>query len=177
MAGPAPPGDDAPNIVVILLDDTGFSHFGCYGSDLTTPNIDALAAGGLRYSNFHVTPLCSPTRAALLTGRNHHTVGMRAISNFDSGYPHMRGHITNHATTMAEVLRDTGYATFAVGKWHLCPMEDASAAGPYDQWPLPAGLRPLLRIPRRGRPISSRPIWSTTTTASSRPPPPRRATT
>ena len=134
------PGEDAPNVVVILLDDTGFSHFGCFGSDLATPNIDALAAGGLRYSNFHVTPLCSPTRAALLTGRNHHTVGMRAISNFDSGYPHMRGHITNHATTMAEVLRDQGYATFAVGKWHLCAMESASAAGPYDQWPLQRGF-------------------------------------
>jgi arylsulfatase len=137
---PAHPGEDAPNVVVILLDDTGFSHFGCFGSDLSTPNIDALADRGLRYSNFHVTPLCSPTRAALLTGRNHHTVGMRAISNFDSGYPHMRGHITNHATTMAEVLRDEGYATFAVGKWHLCAMENASAAGPYDQWPLQRGF-------------------------------------
>ena len=125
---------------MILLDDTGFSHFGCYGSGLTTPAIDALAARGLRYSNFHVTPLCSPTRAALLTGRNHHTVGMRAISNFDSGYPHMRGHITHHATTMAEVLRDEGYATFAVGKWHLCAMENASAAGPYDQWPCQRGF-------------------------------------
>jgi len=137
---PSHPGEGAPNVVVILLDDLGFSHFGCYGSDLTTPNIDALAAGGLRYSNFHVTPLCSPTRAALLTGRNHHTVGMRAISNFDSGYPHMRGHITNHATTMAEVLRDQGYATFALGKWHLCAMENASAAGPYDQWPCQRGF-------------------------------------
>jgi arylsulfatase len=137
---PAHPGDGAPDVVVILLDDTGFSHLGCYGSDLITPNIDALAAGGLRYSNFHVTPLCSPTRASLLTGRNHHTVGMRAISNFDSGYPHMRGHITDHATTMAEVLRDGGYATFAVGKWHLCAMENASAAGPYDQWPCQRGF-------------------------------------
>ena len=134
------PGEGAPDVVVILLDDTGFSHLGCFGSDLATPHIDALAAGGLRYSNFHVTPLCSPTRAALLTGRNHHTVGMRAVSNFDSGYPHMRGHISNHATTMAEVLRDEGYATFAVGKWHLCAMESASAAGPYDQWPLQRGF-------------------------------------
>ena len=137
---PPHPGEEAPNVVVILLDDTGFSHFGCYGSSLTTPNIDALATGGLRYSNFHVTPLCSPTRAALLTGRNHHAVGMRAISNFDSGYPHMRGHISNHATTMAEVLRDEGYATFAIGKWHLCAMENASAAGPYDQWPCQRGF-------------------------------------
>lgn len=137
---PPHPGPDAPNVVVILLDDTGFSHFGCYGSDLTTPSIDALAADGLRYANFHVTPLCSPTRAALLTGRNHHAVGMRALANFDSGYPHMRGHITPHATTMAEVLRDEGYATFAVGKWHLTSMDDASAAGPFDQWPLQRGF-------------------------------------
>jgi arylsulfatase len=136
----AHPGEDAPNVVVILLDDTGFSHLGCYGSDLATPTIDRLAGGGLRYTNFHVTPLCSPTRAALLSGRNHHAVGMRALSNFDSGYPHMRGSISKHATTIAEVLRDEGYATFAVGKWHLCPMEDASAAGPYDEWPLQRGF-------------------------------------
>jgi arylsulfatase len=137
---PPNPGADAPNVVLVLLDDTGFAHLGCYGSDLATPNIDRLAAGGLRYSNFHVTPLCSPTRASLLTGRNHHTVGMRSLSNFDSGYPHMRGHITNHAATVAEVLRDEGYATFAVGKWHLCTMENASAAGPYDQWPCQRGF-------------------------------------
>jgi arylsulfatase A-like enzyme len=139
-SAPAHPGDAAPNVVLILLDDTGFSHFGCYGSDLTTPHIDALADRGLRYTNFHVTPLCSPTRAALLTGRNHHTVGMRSLSNFDSGYPHMRGHVSNHAATVAEVLRDRGYATFALGKWHLCRMEDASAAGPYDQWPCQRGF-------------------------------------
>ena len=134
------PGDGAPNVVLILLDDTGFSHFGCYGSDLATPNIDALAARGLRYTNFHVTPLCSPTRAALLTGRNHHTVGMRSLSNFDSGYPHMRGRVSSHAAMVAEILRDRGYATFALGKWHLCRMEDASAAGPYDQWPCQRGF-------------------------------------
>ncbi|MBF6554614.1 MAG: arylsulfatase [Acidimicrobiales bacterium] len=137
---PPHPDESAPNVVLILLDDTGFSHFGCFGSDLATPTIDRLAAGGLRYTNFHVTPLCSPTRAALLTGRNHHSVGMRSLSNFDSGYPHMRGHVTNHAATVAEVLRDEGYATFALGKWHLCSMENASAAGPYDQWPCQRGF-------------------------------------
>mgnify|MGYP003618034710 CR=1 FL=1 len=137
---PPHPGPDAPNVVVVLIDDLGYSHFGCYGSDIDTPNIDRLAEGGLQYTNFHVTPVCSPTRAALLTGRNHHEVGMRSISNFSSGFPHMRGHITNHATTMAEVLRDEGYTTFAVGKWHLCAMENASAAGPYDQWPCQRGF-------------------------------------
>ena len=136
----AHPATDAPNVIVILLDDTGFAQLGCYGSTISTPNIDRLAADGLRYTNFHVTPLCSPTRAALLTGRNHHEVGMRSLANFSTGYPNMRGHISNHAATMAEVLRDEGYATFAVGKWHLCQMEDASAAGPYDQWPLQRGF-------------------------------------
>jgi arylsulfatase len=139
-ATPPHPRRGSPNVVLILLDDTGYSHFSCFGSDLATPNIDRLAGEGLRYTNFHVTPLCSPTRASLLTGRNHHTVGMRSISNFDSGYPHMRGHITNHAATVAEVLRDEGYATFALGKWHLCSMENASAAGPYDQWPCQRGF-------------------------------------
>jgi arylsulfatase A-like enzyme len=134
------PGEDAPNVVVILIDDLGFSHFGCFGSTIATPSIDALAADGLRFTNFHVTPLCSPTRAALLTGRNHHEVGMRSIANFNTGFPNMRGEITHEAATMAEVLRDEGYATFAVGKWHLCQMENASAAGPFDQWPCQRGF-------------------------------------
>ena len=137
---PPHPGEDAPNIVIVLLDDLGFAQLGCYGSDIDTPNIDALAANGLRYTNFHVTPLCSPTRAALLTGRNHHTVGMRAVSNFNTGFPNMTGHISNHAATLAEVLHDEGYATLAVGKWHLTPMEETSAAGPFDQWPLQRGF-------------------------------------
>lgn len=137
---PPHPGDAAPNVVVILIDDLGFAQFGCFGSDIETPNVDRLAAGGLRFTNFHVTPVCSPTRAALLTGRNHHTVGMRSVSNFSSGYPHMRGQVSNHAATMAEVLRDAGYATFGLGKWHLCQMENASAAGPFDQWPCQRGF-------------------------------------
>ncbi|MDE3222026.1 MAG: sulfatase-like hydrolase/transferase, partial [Acidobacteriota bacterium] len=100
---PPHPKVDAPNVVVILIDDLGFSHFNCFGSDLETPAINALAEGGLRFSNFHVTPLCSPTRAALLTGRNHHSVGMRGISNWSSGFPSMRGEVSKHAATMAEV--------------------------------------------------------------------------
>ncbi len=139
-AEPPHPGDDAPNVVLILLDDTGFAQFGCYGSSIDTPNVDALAAGGLQFTNFHVTPLCSPTRAALLTGRSNHAVGMRAVSNFQTGFPNQLGYISHHAATVAEVLHDAGYATFATGKWHLAPMEQCSAAGPFDNWPLARGF-------------------------------------
>ena len=134
------PGGSAPNIVVVLLDDTGFAQFGCYGSEIDTPHIDALAADGLQFTNFHVTPLCSPTRAALLTGRSQHQAGMRSVSNFRTGFPHMLGHVSTRTATIAEVLRDHGYATFALGKWHLAPMEECSAAGPFDQWPLGRGF-------------------------------------
>ncbi|WP_027014164.1 arylsulfatase [Comamonas composti] len=130
----------APNVVVVVLDDTGFSHLGCYGSTLTTPHIDQLAAKGLRYTGFHTTALCSPTRACLMTGRNSHSVGMRAISNFDTGFPNMRGSIPRSAATIAEVLRDNGYATYAAGKWHLAPMAECSAAGPFTNWPLQRGF-------------------------------------
>lgn len=136
----AHPGEAAPNVVVVLLDDTGFAQFGCYGSDIDTPNVDQLAAGGLQFTNFHVTPLCSPTRASLMTGRSQHAVGMRSVSNFNTGFPHQLGHISNHAATVAEVLGAEGYATFCAGKWHLAPMEQCSAAGPFDQWPLRRGF-------------------------------------
>ncbi len=134
------PGDDAPNVVVVLFDDLGFAQLGCYGSDIDTPNIDALAGAGLQFTNFHVTPLCSPTRASLLTGRSQHAVGMRAVSNFRTGFPNMLGHMSTHAATVAEVLRSEGYATFCAGKWHLAPMEQCSAAGPFDHWPLARGF-------------------------------------
>src|SRR5277367_5161165 len=130
----------APNVVIVVLDDSGFSHFGCYGSTIETPNIDRLAAGGLRFTGFHTTALCSPSRACLLTGRNHHAVGMRAISNFDTGFPNMRGALPRSAATLAEILRDNGYATFAAGKWHMAPMAECSAAGPYHNWPLQKGF-------------------------------------
>ncbi|MEM7341165.1 MAG: arylsulfatase [Actinomycetota bacterium] len=137
---PPHPGEDAPNVVIVLLDDTGFAQFGCYGSDIDTPNVDALAAAGVQFTNFHVTPLCSPTRAALLTGRSQHAVGMRGVSNWRTGFPHQLGHISNAAATIAEVLGAEGYATFCAGKWHLAPTQDISAAGPFDQWPLGRGF-------------------------------------
>ncbi len=140
FAEPPHPGDDAPNVVVVLMDDTGFAQFGCYGSDIDTPNVDALAAGGVQFTNFHVTPLCSPTRAALLTGRSQHAVGMRGVSNWRTGFPNQLGHISNSAATIAEVLHGEGYATFCTGKWHLAPTQNISAAGPFDQWPLARGF-------------------------------------
>ncbi len=137
---PPHPGEGAPNVVIVLLDDTGFAQFGCFGSDIDTPNVDALAADGLQYTNFHVAPLCSPTRASLLTGRSQHAVGMRGVSNWRTGFPNQLGHISNHAATVAEVLKAEGYGTYCVGKWHLAPTQDISAAGPFDQWPLARGF-------------------------------------
>ncbi|NKC15208.1 MAG: sulfatase-like hydrolase/transferase [Gammaproteobacteria bacterium] len=134
------PAAGAPNVVLIVFDDTGFAHFGCYGSDIETPNIDALAANGLRYTNFHTTALCSPTRACLLSGRNHHSVGMRFLSNVDTGFSNCRGVISPQAATLAEVLTSGGYSTFALGKWHLANMEDCGPAGPMDHWPLGRGF-------------------------------------
>lgn len=130
----------APDVVLVVMDDAGFAHLGCYGSTIQTPNIDALAAKGLRFTGFHTTALCSPTRACLMTGRNHHAVGMRAVSNFDTGFPNMRGAIPRSSATLAEILRENGYATFAAGKWHLAPMSECSAAGPFTNWPLQKGF-------------------------------------
>lgn len=132
--------EGAPNVVLVVLDDTGFAHFGCYGSTIETPTIDALAAGGLKYTGFHTTALCSPTRASLLTGRNHHAVGMRSVSNMDTGFPNMRGAVTKSAGTIAEILREQGYATYCAGKWHLAPMLECTAAGPFHNWPLQCGF-------------------------------------
>jgi arylsulfatase len=134
----APPG--SPNIVYCVFDDVGYSDFGCYGSEIATPNIDRLAAGGLRYTNFHTTSLCSPTRASLLTGRNHHAVGMGTLANYDMGYPGYRGIITKDAAMMPEILRGVGYNSFAVGKWHLTPMHHTGPTGPFDQWPTQRGF-------------------------------------
>jgi arylsulfatase len=139
---PAPllPAAGSPDVVIVVLDDVGFADLGCYGSAIRTPNVDALAARGVRYNNFHTTALCSPTRACLLTGRNHHSVGMGVVSNWDTGFPGYRGRVTPRAATLAEMLHGVGYATFAVGKWHLAPIEETTAAGPYDQWPLQRGF-------------------------------------
>jgi len=134
------PPAGSPNIVLVLFDDTGYADFGCYGSEIRTPTIDRLAAGGARYTNFHTTTLCSPTRASLLTGRNHHSVGMRMLANNDTGWPSGRGRVSKRAGTIAEMLKSHGYNTWALGKWHLAPMDQAGPAGPFDHWPLSRGF-------------------------------------
>ena len=135
------PPAGAPNVLVIVLDDVGFAQLGCYGSTIDTPCIDALAQGGRRYTNFHTTSMCSPTRASLLTGRNHHAVGMGMIADWCTGYPGYQGEVSRSAGTLAEILRPRGYSTFAVGKWHLTRARDMTAAGPFDQWPLGRGFQ------------------------------------
>jgi arylsulfatase A-like enzyme len=129
-----------PNVLVVLFDDVGFSDFGCYGSEIDTPAIDALAADGLRYSGFHTTAMCSTTRAALLTGRNHHNVGVGCLANFDSGFPGYRGKIARSAGTVAEMLRPYGYRNYLTGKWHVTPLTETGPTGPYDGWPLQRGF-------------------------------------
>ncbi|MFH1341573.1 MAG: arylsulfatase [Pseudomonadota bacterium] len=134
------PPAGAPNILVVLFDDVGFSDFGCYGSPIRTPAIDKIAAEGLRYSGFHTTAMCSTTRAALLTGRNHHSVGVGCLANFDSGYPGYRGKIAREAGTLAEMLRAHAYRNYMVGKWHVTPLTESGATGPFDGWPLGRGF-------------------------------------
>lgn len=130
----------APNVLVIVLDDTGFGHLGCYGSPIQTPHLDALAADGLRYTNMHTTALCSPSRACFLTGRNHHSNGMACITEGSTGYPGSNGYIPFENGMLPEILLQNGYNTYAIGKWHLTPAEQTSAAGPYDRWPLGRGF-------------------------------------
>jgi arylsulfatase len=130
----------APNVLVIVLDDTGYGHLGCYGSPIRTPNIDRLAANGLRYANMHTTALCSPSRACILTGRNHHANAMACITEGATGYPGSNGLIPFENGFLSEMLLEHGYNTFAVGKWHLTPAEQCSAAGPFSRWPLGRGF-------------------------------------
>src|SRR5262245_15557734 len=115
----APAG--ATNVVVIVLDDTGFGQLGCYGAPIHTPNLDRLAQGGLLYNNMHTTALCSPSRSCILTGRNHHSNAMAAITEIATGYPGANGNIPFANGFLSEILLGRGYNTFAVGKWHLTP--------------------------------------------------------
>src|SRR5215203_2988719 len=137
---PTRPVPGTPNVLMVVLDDTGFGQLGCYGSPIATPNFDALAADGLRYNNMHTTALCSPSRSCILTGRNHHSNHMAAITEVSTGFPGSDGYIPFENGFLSEILRAEGYNTFAVGKWHLTPADQVTAAGPYDRWPLGRGF-------------------------------------
>jgi len=132
--------EGAPNVLFVVLDDTGFGQLGCYGSPIRTPNLDKLAENGLLYNNMHTTALCSPTRSCILTGRNHHSNAMCAITEASTGYPGANGYIPFENGFLPEILLQQGYNTYGIGKWHLTPAEQVSAAGPYDRWPTGRGF-------------------------------------
>jgi arylsulfatase A-like enzyme len=137
---PIRPPAGAPNVVIVLLDDVGFGAAGTFGGPIATPVLDALAADGLRYNQFNTTALCSPSRAALLTGRNHHVVNSGNITEYATGYDGYNSIIPKSAATIAEVLRENGYGTAAFGKWHNTPVWETSSAGPFDRWPTGLGF-------------------------------------
>jgi arylsulfatase len=134
----APTG--APNVVIILVDDLGFGATSTFGGPIPTPTLDRLAQNGLRYNNFHTTALCSPTRAALKSGRNHHTVNMGFITEMATGFPGATGQIPNTTAPLAKILRLNGYSTAAFGKWHETAVWETSVSGASDRWPTRQGF-------------------------------------
>jgi arylsulfatase len=134
----APAG--APNVVLILLDDVGFGATSAFGGAARTPRLEKLANEGVRYNRFHTTAICSPTRAALLTGRNHHQVGFGNLQDFPAGYPGYDTIWKKETASVAEVLRQNGYSTAAFGKWHNTPRWEVTPAGPFDRWPTGLGF-------------------------------------
>jgi arylsulfatase A-like enzyme len=166
----------APNVLFIVFDDTGFGQFGCYGSPIETPNLDALAAGGLLYNNMHTTALCSPSRSCIITGRNHHANGMAAITELATGYPGYNGQIPFENGFLSEMLLQHGYNTYMVGKWHLMPPNRSRrrARTTGGRWGAVSSGSTGSSAAIRASGIRT---WCTTTTRSSRRPGRRRATT
>jgi arylsulfatase len=134
----APEG--APNVVVVLIDDIGFGSAGSFGGPIATPTLDSLAEGGLRYNQFHTTALCSPTRMALLTGRNHHSANTGSVQEVATGFPGNNGMRPGTVAPLAEMLRLNGYSTAAFGKYHETPPWEVSVSGPFDRWPTHSGF-------------------------------------
>jgi arylsulfatase A-like enzyme len=137
---PARARDGAPNVLFFVLDDVGYGQLSSFGGLVETPNIDRLAAQGLRYANMHTTALCSPTRSCVLTGRNHHSSGVACVMELATGYPGYDGRMPFENGMLPEMLLEHGYNTFCVGKWHLSPSEDNTPAGPFHRWPLGRGF-------------------------------------
>ena len=129
-----------PNVLYVVLDDVGFAGLGCYGGPISTPNIDRVAAAGLRFTQWHTTALCSPTRSCLLTGRNHTTNGMACITEAAAGFPNGNGHVPPECATVAEMLVDEGFSTCALGKWHLTAEDEMNVAATRRSWPLGRGF-------------------------------------
>jgi arylsulfatase len=132
--------DGAPNVLVVLIDDAGFGNPSTFGGPIDTPTYTRMAEAGLRYNRFHVTALCSPTRAALLTGRNSHAVGFGSVGEFSTGFPGYTAFVPDDCTPFPRILRDNGYSTAAFGKWHLTPDGQQGPAGPFDRWPVGWGF-------------------------------------
>jgi arylsulfatase len=135
FVGPREAPEDAPNVLLIMLDDAGYSNAGSYGGIIKTPNFDRIGNEGIRYTLMSVAAVCSPTRGALLTGYNTHTIGLGNITEFAVGYPGYNAQMDYTTPSIAKVLTDNGYATAAFGKWHNTPMEEASPVGPFQSWP------------------------------------------
>lgn len=134
------PPEGAPNVLLIMTDDAGYAAPSTFGGVISTPALDRLAEEGLRYTNFHSTSLCSPTRAALITGRNHHVAGYGVVGEIATGFPGYDSIIRKENGTIGRILRDNGYATAWFGKNHNTPFYQASQAGPFDQWPVGMGF-------------------------------------
>ena len=129
------PPDGAPNVLVVLVDDMGFGASSAYGGPCRMPTAERLANRGLRFSRFHVTALCSPTRQALMTGRNNHSVGMGVTTEMATPHPGYHGYRPASAATLAQILQCNGYSTAAFGKWHQTPPSEVTASGPFTRWP------------------------------------------
>jgi arylsulfatase len=137
---PVSPPEGAPNVLLILTDDAGFGNPSSFGGPINTPALERLAAGGLKYNRFHVTALCSPTRAALMTGRNHHAVGFGMVGEFAGPFPGYSAMLPKDCEPFAKTLQGNGYSTACFGKWHLTPDTMQGPAGPFDRWPNALGF-------------------------------------
>ena len=140
QAAQVAPPEDAPNVLLVLIDDAGFGNPSTFGGPIETPNYTRMAEGGLRYNRFHVTAVCSPTRSALLTGRNQHRVGFGLVAEFSGPFPGYNATIPRDCATLPRILQENGYMTAALGKWHLTPDNQQGSGGPFNRWPSGLGF-------------------------------------